>query len=140
MANTYTTGVTAFLNKEMDWDADTYKCILVTSSYTFDADHDTYADITNECTNSGYTTTGVAMTTSAAANDDANDWTECDATDVTFSSMAAGDQPYAAIVYNTTVSNNLVCYCTLTTPPAPNGGDYVIQWHADGVFKVIAHA
>lgn len=139
MGNMYTTALTAFLNKDMDWENDSFKCALVTVTYSYDPDHDTYAQITNEITNTGYTAGGNAMTTAAAANDDANDWSEADATDVTFSTVSAGDQPYAAVVYDTTVSNNLVAYCTLTTPPAPNGGDYVIQWNASGVFYIAAN-
>jgi hypothetical protein len=139
MGNMYTTALTGFLNKDMDWENDTFKCCLVTSTYTYDPDHDTYADVTNEITNTGYTAGGNTMTTSAAANDDTNNRSEADATDVTFSSVSAGDQPYAAIVYDTTVSNNLVSYNVLTTPPAPNGGDYVIQWDAEGVFYITAN-
>jgi hypothetical protein len=139
MGNLYTTGITAFLQKLMDWDADSWKCALVTSTYTYDPDHDTYADLTNEITNTGYSAGGNAMTTIDAANDDTNDRSECDASDTTFSSISAGDQPGEACVYNSTVTNNLIANCVLTTPPAPNGGDYVIQWDAEGVFWISAN-
>ena len=135
----YTTGVVQFLNGDIAWDTSTFKCMLVTSSYTYDPDHDDRADVTNEITNTGYTAGGNSVTTSAATADDANNEAEADATDVTFTSLAAGDQPAAAIVYLTTgvaANDILISYNELTTPPAPDGNNYIIQWAAEGVFKI----
>jgi hypothetical protein len=141
MANMYSTGLQQLVNGDIAWDTSSFKCMLVTSTYTYDADHDDRADVTNEITNTGYTAGGNAITTVAATVDDANNQIEADANDVTFTSLAAGDQPYAAIVYLTTgvaANDILIAYCTLTTPPAPDGNNYTIQWGAEGVFKIAA--
>jgi hypothetical protein len=142
MGNMYQKGLEQIVNGDIAWDTSSFKCMLVTSTYTYDPDHQDRADVTNEITNTGYTAGGNAVTTSAAAVDDANDQIEADATDVTFSTVSAGDQPHAAIVYLTTgvaANDILISYNVLTTPPAPNGGDYVIQWDAEGVFKIAAN-
>ena len=139
MANMYTTGLTQLLNGDIAWDTSSFKCMLVTSGYTYNPDHDDRADVTNEITNGGYSVGGNAVTTIAAANDDTGNESQADANNVVFSSLAAGDQPYAAIVYLTTgvaANDILIAYCTLTTPPAPNGGDYTIVWNGEGIFKI----
>ncbi len=53
----------------------TVKCALVTSSYTFDKDHDFFNDITNEVTGTGYTAGGDTISVTVT-DDDAND--RCD--------------------------------------------------------------
>lgn len=58
----------------IDFDSDTFKCLLVTSGYTPDKDaHTKRSDITNEvAATGGYTTGGVAATVSVT-KDTAND-------------------------------------------------------------------
>lgn len=47
----------------IDLDNDTFKIVLVTSSYTFSAAHDEYSDLTGEVSNAnGYTTGGGTLT------------------------------------------------------------------------------
>lgn len=127
------------IGTEWDWDADSFKVMLVTSVYTYDADHAFRDDITNEITNGGYPTGGVALAGESVAQDDTGDQAKYDATDTVFTSLAAGDQPFAAIVYRdvgTAATDDLIAYCTLTTPPAPDGNNYTVVWNADGVFKL----
>jgi hypothetical protein len=51
------------LNKELDWDTDTWKCMLTTSTYTPDQDtHQYKSSVTNEVTGTGYTAAGQALT------------------------------------------------------------------------------
>jgi len=53
--------------------------------------------------------------------------------------LAANDQPFAAVVFVDTgnaATDILISYNTLTSPPAPNGGDYKIQWASAGVFNL----
>lgn len=60
-------------NNNIDFGADTFKILLVTSSYTPDKDtHDKLDDVTNEVTGTGYTTggaTSVCTVTKDVAND-----------------------------------------------------------------------
>lgn len=138
MSSMYNKGL-ANIGTEWDWDADSFKVMLVTSTYTYDADHNFREDITNEITNGGYSTGGVALAGESVAQDDTGDQAKYDATDTVFTSLAAGDLPDAAIVYRdvgTAATDDLIAYCSLTTPPAPDGNNYTIVWNADGVFKL----
>jgi hypothetical protein len=65
----------ALLNKEIDFDSDTIKAILLTSSYTPDVAHDYKNDLTNEVANgNGYTTGGFTLTGVSMAVVLANAW------------------------------------------------------------------
>lgn len=58
----------------IDFDTDSFKCMLVTSSYTFDKDaHTKRSDITDEVVGTGYTAGGAAATVTVSAVDTAND-------------------------------------------------------------------
>lgn len=140
MANMYNKGL-AYLQGAGDWSAggSTYKMALVTSAYTFNADHNFFSDVNaNEITNGGYTAGGNAITTRAITENDTNDRAEATSDNVTFSALAAGDQPDQAIIYRDSgvaSTSELICRCALTTPPAPNGGDYTINQPAAGWFN-----
>lgn len=57
----------------IDFDTDTFKVMLVTSSYTPDFDlHDFRNDVTNEVSGTGYTAGGAAATVTVSAVDTAN--------------------------------------------------------------------
>lgn len=72
-ARAYPTFLVKTLNKEIDFDSDTIKAMLVTSSYAFSAAHDYKDDITNEVTGTGYTAGGTTVTCSMAYTA-ANSW------------------------------------------------------------------
>lgn len=140
MANVYNTGIQALCNGTIDWVSGTNMAMaLVTSGYSFTAEDDVFADLTNEITNSGYTTPGQTIDNEATVLDDANDEVQLDCDNETWTSLAAGDLPDAAIIYlgtGTASTAQLLCYCSLTTPPAPNGGDYQIVINSEGVMEV----
>jgi len=138
MANMYNNGLEA-LGGAMNWLTTNFKVMLVTSTYVYNADHNFRDSITNEITNTGYTAGGNALAGEAIVQDDTNDQAEYDATDTVFTSLAAGDLPDAAIIYQdvgSAATDILLAYCPLTTPPAPDGNNYTIVWSADGVFKI----
>jgi hypothetical protein len=67
---------------DIDLAVDTFKVMLVTSSYTADKDtHDRRNDVTNEVTGAGYTAGGATCTVTIATN------TSIDRTTYTFSSV-----------------------------------------------------
>jgi len=77
------------MNKEIDFNSDSIKLVLVTSGYTFDHDgHDYFNDITNEVTGTGYTAGGGAVGSPAFSYVAANSWTISRANSITY---AAGD-------------------------------------------------
>jgi hypothetical protein len=74
----------------IDFDSDTFKTMLVTSSYTPNKDTDDFRnDVTNEVTGTGYTAGGITCTMTVAAIDTTNDRIEV--------TMAGGNWPSSTI-------------------------------------------
>lgn len=136
MANMYNTGIQDLMDGTIQWGTSDMRCILLTSSYTFDADHDFVDDVSTwEITQGGR----AGLDGETTVLDLANDEVSADATDETYSALTAGDTPSQIVIYKFNASDaaaELLCRCALTTPPAPNGGDYTIVWDAEGVFKI----
>lgn len=114
---------------------DTIKLILVTG-HSLDIDNDTtYASVSaDECSGTGYSAGGETLTNQAVTKDNTNDRADFDADDVTWSSLdvSGGGDPDYTILYDNTSSDLLMAAWEITT--GTNGGDYTIQWHADGIF------
>jgi len=110
--------------------------ITLHNGYTPDVDHDTWGDVsgTEYTTYGGYTQNGQGLSGTSVALDDANDRASFDALDITWSSLdLSGTTPSDAICRDVTDSDYLAFYVELGVT-ATNGGDYTIQWHADGIF------
>jgi hypothetical protein len=75
MANVFYNATKKYsLNGAIDWDTDTIKAILVTSTYTPDLDaHAFRSDITNEVSGTGYTAGGTALVSKTVTQDNTND-------------------------------------------------------------------
>ena len=58
----HTNCIVRAFNGNLDFDTDTIKVLLTTSSYTPDKDHDYRDDVTNEVSGTGYTTGGATVT------------------------------------------------------------------------------
>lgn len=140
MANVYNRGKFNLGTGVVDWLTTDIGVLLVTSTYTYDADHNFVSDITNELSGGGYARqTGIGGKT--VTENDASDRVEYDATDVTFPTLgAAAGNPDSAIIYDNTTgldtTRPLLARIPLTAPPVPNGGDYVIRWDATGLFQL----
>lgn len=135
MANVYNKG--KFELSEggaVDWNVDTVKMALVTSAYTYSADHNFADEITNELSGGNYSR--VTMTNTGPTEDDTNDQVNFTGQNEVFSALElAAGQPYAAIILKDTgtpATSPLLAYVVLTTPPAPNGGDYQINMPTNG--------
>ncbi len=122
---------------------DTCKLILV-SSHTPDAQvHDTYSDVSADeyATGTNYTKTGESLTGQDVTQvDGTSNWGAFDAMDVTWTSLGplSPATPSHAILYDdtpTTPADPLIAYWVLGTT-ATNGGNYTIQWGADGIITL----
>jgi len=70
----YNAAVRTNIVGSVDYDTDTFKAMLTTSSYTPNKDtHDFRDDVTNEVSGTGYTAGGTAITMTVAAVDTTND-------------------------------------------------------------------
>jgi hypothetical protein len=127
----YNTAIAAY---DMSAAGTAFKVMLLTSSYTPNADHDTTADLSGEITNSGYTAGGATLASKTVTLDDANDRAYWDAADVTWTSLAGSpDTPAYAVVYHS-ASGDLVS-CHSLTGSAPNGTDFTLTWSASGIVR-----
>lgn len=73
----YNSLLTDLLNGDVQFDADTFKMMLVTSTYTPVKDtHNRRDDVTNEITGTGYTAGGNAVTATVNALNTAGDYVE----------------------------------------------------------------
>jgi hypothetical protein len=95
----------------IDFDTDSFKIELVTSSYTPNKDtHTKRSDVTNEISGTGYTAGGVS-TAVTVTNDTANDRIDINFADVSWASATL--TATAAVIYKTTgtaSTDNLVAY------------------------------
>lgn len=128
--------------RRVDWDTDTIKVSLHTSTYTPDQDaHDFYNDLTNEVANgNGYTTGGTPITTSAPTYDNASNTLRLDATDAQWTS-ATFTARYAVIYKDTGVGSTspLLGYVDFGGDETVASGTFTIQWDAtDGVLSITA--
>ena len=136
MANAlYDAGRQGFLAGEIDWDANDVRACLV-RGYTFSAAHDYRNDVTGaggEIVASSTAMTGKSTTGGVA-----------DASDVVFSSVAAGDPITSVIIYTegsgTDATRRLIAYIDTGTglPVTPNGANITIVWDsgANKIFKL----
>ena len=134
-----------------DIDASTFRLMLLSTAFTSNdglnlVDDGTTSDpLSYEIGVGGYSRQSVGLT---AFQDDTNDFAGLDASDVTFSSLAAGATIGWGILYrystsgspNTTsdTGQELIAAYDLTDTPT-NGGDITIQWSstsAGGVLKL----
>lgn len=123
-----------FSDGTLDWDTDTFKCALVTSSYTPSAAHTQWADAsTNEVTTgSGYTTGGVTLAGATATN------TMLDCNDPSWTALSKTFR-YAVFYKSGTangLTNPLVCYVDFGSNITATGTDFVITIDSAGLLAL----
>jgi hypothetical protein len=112
--------------------ADTIKVILVTGHTPNIDTHVSYSDVSgDEESGSGYTAGGETLANQAVLQENSTDRASFDADDVTWTALNVGTPSHAIAYDSTHVSDYLIAYWEVTT--ASNGGDYTLQWHANGI-------
>jgi len=114
------------------------------TSYSPDIDsHVVRADVvgTEYGTADGYTAGGKVLASVTITVDTGNDWSEIDAVSPVWSALGplTPNTPSHAILWNDSPGapvDPLIGYFELGTTPT-NGGDYTIDFHADGMFKIV---
>ena len=127
------------LNKEVDFDSDTIKVALLTSSYTPDQDaHDYFNDVsTYEVTGTGYTTGGATLASKTATYDSATNVIVLDAADVTWSSSTITAR--YAVVYDSTGTSStsaLIGYVDFGSDQSSTNGNFTITWDSTGIVRI----
>ena len=124
--------------------SDTIKVMLLGAGYTPNNDHVFISDLgANELSGTGYTAgfgsaSRKTLSSKVITKDDTNDIAFFDAADVSWTAISAGTAAYAAIVKEGTSDTDSPVIAVIDQSPdvATNGGDYTIQWAADGIFKL----
>jgi hypothetical protein len=130
--------VSAF-NKKIDFDSDTIKVALCTSSYTPDQDaHDFFNDITNEVTGTGYTAGGATLASASITYTGASNVLKLDGDDTSWASSTITAR--YAIIYDATpgtaATNPLIAYVDFGADVTSTAGTFTITWDANGIATV----
>lgn len=118
----------------VDYDTDTIKIALCTSSYTPDLDaHDFFSDITNEVSGTGYTAGGVTLASVAVTYDSTSNQVRIDATDPSWTS-ASFTARYAIIYKSTGTASTspLIGYIDFGQDETVSSGTFTIQFDTTG--------
>jgi hypothetical protein len=138
----YGNAIKAAFNKEVDWDSDNIKVMLVSGAYTPNQDSHDYVDDVraNEVTGGGYTAGGKLLTTKTAVYDAATNTVKFDADDVSWANSTITAR--YAVVYDDSGATDgqkaLIAYYDFTTDRASSNGEFLVRWGADGVFSASA--
>ena len=128
------------LNKEVDWDSDTIKVLLATSSYTPNQDtHDYLDDVsTYEVSGTGYTTGGNTLASKTVTYDGTNNVVILDAADVTWSSSTITAR-YAVVYDDSGASAGakaLIGYVDFGSDQSSTNGNFTITWDSTGIVRI----
>ena len=123
------------------WNSASVKVMLVSSAYTLDIDAHSQKDEIDalgvEITGTGYTAGGLALAGKSIVRDDTNDWVKFDADDSVWGASTLTAR--GAIVYlstGTPATETLIAYVDFVNDKSSSAGDFIIQWHTDGVFRL----
>ncbi len=128
------------LNKEIDWDSDTIKVALLSSSYTPNQDtHDYFDDVSSyEVTGTGYTTGGITLASKTSTYDGTNNVIVLDAADVTWSSSTITAR--YAVVYDdsgaSAAAKALIGYVDFGSDQSSTNGNFTITWDSTGIVRI----
>ena len=125
----YNSAIDDLAKGNIDFDTDTFKMMLVTSSYTPNKDtHTKRSDVTNEVTGTGYTSGG-DTTAVTVTKDTANDRIDIDFGNVAWASAtitAAG-----AVIYKSrggaSSADELVCYLDFSGNITSTNGTFTVD-------------
>lgn len=134
MANAlYDTGRNAFLRGDLSWNSNTFKVVLLSSSYT--ANLSTHQYLTSIPGGARVATSSAITTLLPGAG-------VADASDITFTSVT-GSQVTQFVIYRDTgveATSQLVAFfdTAINLPITPNGGDITLTWSNDSnrIFKL----
>lgn len=126
-------------DKKIDFNSDTIKCALATSSYTPDQDaHDFFNDITNEVVGTGYTAGGATIANCSITLTGATNVIKLDGDDVSWAASTLTAR--YAIIYDsspgTAATNPLIVYIDFGADVSTTAGTFTIVFDAAGIATV----
>ncbi len=144
MATTKTYGslIAKAFNKEVDFDSDTIKVALLSSSYTPNQDTDDYwNDVSSyEVTGTGYTAGGATLANKAVTYTSGTNVTKFDADDVSWTSSTITAR--YAVIYDASPATDstkpLIGYVDFGSNQSSSSGTFSIVWDSAGIFTTTA--
>lgn len=131
----------ALANKEVDWDSDTIKVMLLSSSYTPNQDNHDYLDdvVANEVSGTGYTAGGATLASKTSVYTASTNTRAFDAADVDWPDSTITAR--YAVIYDDTPSTNatkpLIAYVDFGADRTSSAGLFRIAWHANGIITMV---
>jgi hypothetical protein len=124
----YNSAIDDMARNNIDFDSNSFKALLVTSSYTPNKDtHDKRDDVTNEVSGTGYTAGGVA-TVCTVTKDTANDKVTLSFAAVSWASSTITAR--ALVIYKSlggaSSADALVCYVDFGSDVSSTGGTFSV--------------
>jgi len=128
-----------FANGAVDWDTDTIKCMLTTSSYSPNIDtHDFRDDVTNEVSGTGYSAGGTALANKTVTADTTNDRAVLDADDTSWATATITAR--YAVLYKSrggaSSADELIAAIDFGSDIASTGGTFLITWSSNGILTL----
>jgi hypothetical protein len=120
----------SFLKGDLDLDGTVRAVLIDTGTYTYNAAHDNYDDLS-----------GVVGSESSALGSKTFTNGTFDAADITFTAVS-GATVEAIVLFldtGTASADKLICYIDSASsglPVTPNGGDINVAWNASGIFSL----
>lgn len=128
------------LNKEVDWDSDTIKVALLSSSYTPNQDtHDYFDDVSSyEVSGTGYTSGGATLSSKTVTYDGTSNVIILDAADTTWATSTITAR--YAVVYDdsgsTAAAKALIGYVDFGSDQSSTNGNFTITWDSTGIVRI----
>ena len=143
MATTKTYGslIAKAFNKEVDWDSDSIKVALLSSSYTPNQDTDDYWNDVSayEVTGTGYTSGGATLANKTVGYTSSTNVTKFDGDDVSWTSSTITAR--YAVIYDSTgtaSTSALIGYVDFGSNQSSSSGTFSIVWDSAGIFTTTA--
>lgn len=125
------------LEKLMNLETDSIKCMLTTDAYAVSQDNDNFKDdVTNEVVGAGYVAGGTAVANPAVTI--AAKVTKFDGDDVEWAASTITAR-YAVVYDDTPVGDGakpLLIYVDFGEDKSSDNGTFKIEWHANGIFTI----
>ena len=118
---------------DLDTGGDTIKVALLDNNESPNADDTTFSN-TNEVSGTGYTAGGQTLANQVVSQDDTDDEGVWDGDNIVWSSSTITAR--YAVIYNTTVSNEIIGYIDFTENKISAAGTFTITWNAEGILNI----
>lgn len=124
------------MNKEIDLEADTVKCMLLNNSHSFSATDNVIGDVSaNEVSATGYTAGGATLANKSVTQGSSTKF-DADNTAWTVSTTLTA---YFAVLWDDTIAtDDLICCFDFGGAITVPSGTFTINWNASGIITLAA--